>query len=168
MDRALIDNWNVSVRDKDHVFVLGDLSFRSNVATLGIMAELRGTKYLIRGNHDHRLNTAVLSMFDGGVADYHEIDIDDQCIVLCHFAFRSWNKMHYGSWNLHGHSHGNLVPKGRQCDVGVDAWGAPATPGGYAPVSYELLLEVMATVRIVSEDHHQPKEQHDLPHSPGS
>lgn len=158
MDRVLIQNWNDWVEDKDHVFVLGDLSFRSNTDTLAILGELKGTKYLIRGNHDHRLSSTVLSMFDGGVADYHEIDVDNQRIVLCHFAFRSWNRMHYGSWNLHGHSHGNLEPFGKQLDVGVDAYAFLEDLTTYCPNSYDDVKAILEARAIRSEDHHQPKE----------
>jgi calcineurin-like phosphoesterase family protein len=159
MDRVLINNWNANVQPRDHIFVLGDFSFRPNATTIGILGELQGIKYLIRGNHDNRLSSAALSMFDG-VADYHEIDVDSQRIILCHFAFRSWNRMHYGSWNLHGHSHGNLPRFGRQLDVGVDAigLGGIAPPSDYRPVEFAEVQDWMADVQIESHDHHQPKQ----------
>jgi calcineurin-like phosphoesterase family protein len=47
--------------------------------------------------------------------------LDDHHLILCHYAFRTWNKMGKGSINLHGHSHGKLKPLPRQFDVGVDA-----------------------------------------------
>ena len=43
-------------------------------------------------------------------------------LVLCHYAFRTWNRMGQGVINLHGHSHGRLKPAPRQYDVGVDVW----------------------------------------------
>jgi calcineurin-like phosphoesterase family protein len=42
--------------------------------------------------------------------------------VLCHYPFRTWNRMGKKSINLHGHSHGKLKPLTRQYDVGVDCW----------------------------------------------
>lgn len=160
MDRVLIQNWNDRVQPRDHIFVLGDFSFRPNAETLAILAKLKGVKYLLLGNHDRRLSSAALSMFDGGVEDYHEIKVDDQDIVLCHFAFRSWNKMHYGSWNLHGHSHGNLKPQGKQLDVGVDPYASMLDnpPHMYCPNPFEEIQSIMAAMPIRSEDHHQPKE----------
>lgn len=41
--------------------------------------------------------------------------------MLCHYPFRTWNKIGKKSINLHGHSHGRLKPLPRQHDVGVDA-----------------------------------------------
>lgn len=149
MDRKLILGWNSVVAARDHIFVLGDFSFRKSHETLSILAQLNGIKYLLLGNHDKGLKKAELSMFDGGVEHYHEIDVDDQRIVMCHFAFRSWNKMHYGSWNLHGHSHGTLKPQGKQIDVGVDTFHAY-----YMPMSFIGVQNELKTAPVVSVDHH--------------
>jgi hypothetical protein len=89
---------------------------------------------------------------------------------MCHFAFRSWNLMHYGSWNLHGHSHGNLPPsRGKQLDVGVDAVNKhfahmrdldeDNNPEHYAPLSFQEIKAIMDGRPIHSDDHHQPKEE---------
>ena len=43
---------------------------------------------------------------------------------------RVWNKSHYGSWELYGHSHGTLEPIGKQLDVGVDT-------NNFYPYSFE-------------------------------
>jgi calcineurin-like phosphoesterase family protein len=59
--------------------------------------------------------------------------VDGVQLVLCHYPFRSWNGMHRGAVNLHGHSHGRLKPLARQHDVGVDA-------RGYRPVMLSALL----------------------------
>jgi calcineurin-like phosphoesterase family protein len=48
--------------------------------------------------------------------------LDGTALVLCHYAFRTWNGMHRKAINLHGHSHGRLAPMLRQFDVGSDAW----------------------------------------------
>jgi calcineurin-like phosphoesterase family protein len=50
-----------------------------------------------------------------------EIKIQGNTVVLCHYAMRTWNKSHYNSWQLYGHSHGGLAPWGKQHDVGLDA-----------------------------------------------
>ena len=77
-------------------------------------------KHLITGNND---GPAVLKSAGwDSVAPYAEIDVEGTRLVLCHYAFRTWNGMHKKSLNLHGHSHGKLAPMPRQFDVGVDAW----------------------------------------------
>lgn len=154
MDAALISNWNAVVGKRDHVFILGDVSMHSRKETNKIVRSLNGIKYLIEGNHDRMIAGDGEHLFEGGVEKYHEIWVDKQKIVMCHFAFRSWNLMHYGSWNLHGHSHGNLESQGKQMDVGVDAKGAY-----YHPIHYEQIKQYMDAIPIRSFDHHQPKEE---------
>jgi calcineurin-like phosphoesterase family protein len=153
MDSALLANWNAVVGERDHVFHLGDFSFHKPDRTLEILSCLNGIKYLIRGNHDrNNLNTACLSVFDGGVEHYHEITVGSQLIVLSHFPFRSWNGMHHDSWDLHGHSHGSLLAQGKQLDVGVDAWALPPNP--YSPISYDDVANNMKNKKFVKTDHH--------------
>ncbi len=154
MDEALIANWNSVVGERDHVFHLGDFSFHRPESTLEIMGGLKGIKYLIRGNHDrNNLNAACLSMFTGGVEHYHEITFGSQLIVLCHFPFRSWNGMHHDSWNLHGHSHGSMIPQGKQLDVGVDVGKL------FRPLSLLEVMEDMKNKKFVRTDHHGIKKQ---------
>ena len=59
---------------------------------------------------------------------YIELAIDNVHLVLCHYPFRSWHRMHRGAINLHGHSHGRLKPVARQIDVGVDVWNFRPVP----------------------------------------
>ena len=53
---------------------------------------------------------------------YAEMTLDSVPLVLCHYPFRTWNRMGRGVVNLHGHSHGKLARMTRQIDVGVDVW----------------------------------------------
>ena len=48
--------------------------------------------------------------------------INGQDMVLSHYAFRTWDKAHKGTWMLHGHSHGTLpvYENFKQLDVGID------------------------------------------------
>ena len=85
-----------------------------------LLTALRGRKMLIIGNNDDEATTSAAGW--EGVSHYAEIEIDRKRVVLCHYAFRSWNGMRKGSWNLHGHSHGALAPMPRQADAGVDVW----------------------------------------------
>ena len=147
MDAELIRRWNVLVPHDGHVFHLGDVSFRKTRETADILDQLKGRKYLIEGNHDKGM-AAVCKEFFEWVKPYHVLKLDGVRAVLCHYAFRSWDRMHYGTWNLHGHSHGNLPLFGRQLDVGVDCW-------SYAPVSFAELRDAMAARPFESEDHHK-------------
>jgi calcineurin-like phosphoesterase family protein len=117
MDAELIARWNETVGEGDEVWHLGDFARTARQAA-DLLAQLHGRKHLIVGNNDPQ---AVCELGWASVASYAEIKVDELTLVLCHYPFRSWNGMHKGAVNLHGHSHGRLKPLLRQFDVGVDA-----------------------------------------------
>jgi calcineurin-like phosphoesterase family protein len=131
MDEALISNWNAVVQPGDTVWHVGDVARHPRDVPL-LLARLNGTKHLVRGNNDPDGTTAAAGW--SSLADYAEIELDGHRLVLCHYAFRSWNGQGRAALNLHGHSHGRLKPRPRQFDVGVDA-------RGFRPVSLATLLD---------------------------
>lgn len=151
-DEALIANWNSVVRPDDTIYLLGDVSFHDNDRTRKILQRLMGHKHLIRGNHDKKRMKGDLLGFFAWVGDYKEVTIDEQFIVLCHYAFETWNRSHRGSWSLHGHSHGTLPSAEwqRRVDVGVDVW-------NYFPVSFEQLKSHMKNKTFKAVDHHEQR-----------
>jgi calcineurin-like phosphoesterase family protein len=121
MNAAMIARWNETVGADDDVWHLGDLALRTSAeAAAALLRQLNGRKHLIAGNNDPP-EIAGLAEWSS-VQPYAEITVDAQRLVLCHYAFRTWNGMAKGVLNLHGHSHGRLKPLPRQTDVGVDAW----------------------------------------------
>ena len=119
MDDALITRWNEVVGPEDEVWHLGDFCRKESDAP-ALLNKLNGRKHLVRGNKD----AWTLGDLPGweSAQGYKETTVGDRMIVLCHYPFRSWNKQHKGSINLHGHSHGRMKPLVRQLDVGVDVW----------------------------------------------
>ncbi|MEZ2131559.1 MULTISPECIES: hydrolase [unclassified Sinorhizobium] len=117
-DVTLIHYWNAVVQPEDDVWHLGDLMSSRAGSADQLLAMLNGRKHLIIGNND---SSEVVSARGWSSAQhYAELTIDGQLLVLCHYPFRTWNKIGKGSINLHGHSHGRLKPLPRQYDVGVD------------------------------------------------
>lgn len=138
MDAELVRRWNDCVQPGDEVWHLGDFAFRGRQYQEALIPQLAGNVHLVLGNHDARMAAGVKKMF-ASVHDYREIDLEGRKVVLSHFPFERWNKMHYGSWHLHGHCHGTLkreVP-GRT-DVGVDVQ-------GFAPISAESVAHVLGS-----------------------
>ena len=131
-DAALIANWNAVVGPRDEVWHLGDFALGPPEARVReILAGLNGTKRLIIGNND---GPATREAPDWAfVGHYAEISLEERRLVLCHYAFRTWNGIGRGALNLHGHSHGQLKPIPKQYDVGVDAQ-------GFTPVSLAAIL----------------------------
>lgn len=128
-DEHLIKSWNSKITPTDEVYHLGDFSLCSKDRANEIASRLNGKIFFIRGNHD---KAAPVDRFEW-VKDYHELKVNKQMFVLSHYAHRVWNKSHYGSFHLFGHSHGDLPDFGTSTDVGVDRW-------NYAPVSLDEII----------------------------
>ncbi|MDM9646697.1 hydrolase [Rhizobium sp. S163] len=118
-DAALIESWNRIIGPDDDVWHLGDVMSARAGDCSELLSRLKGRKHLIIGNNDP--GTTTTSMGWASVQHYAEIKADGHRLILCHYAFRTWNQMGKKSINLHGHSHGRLKPLPRQFDVGVDA-----------------------------------------------
>ncbi len=129
MNRALIRNWNQKVTFQDEVYILGDVTMKGPTLAMEVLAQLKGRKHLIRGNHDHFVDK---SSFDNSlfasVSDYKELRYANTWFILSHYPFLEWNGFYKGSIDLHGHQHNkenynfeNLQQGIRRYDVGVDA-----------------------------------------------
>jgi calcineurin-like phosphoesterase family protein len=129
MDAAMMARWNDVVGPDDDIWHLGDFALRISTAqAASLLAALNGRKHLVTGNNDPPEIVGLPSWFS--TQAYAEVVVGDRRLVLCHYAFRTWNGMAKGALNLHGHSHGRLKPLPRQTDVGVDAW-------DFTPISLE-------------------------------
>ena len=121
MDRTIVERWNEVVGADDEVWHLGDFAFGPPADCIAeLLGSLQGRKHLIIGNND---GPATIDQPDwASVQHYVELTVEGKRLVLCHYPFRTWNRMGQGVINLHGHSHGRLTPVTRQYDVGVDVW----------------------------------------------
>jgi calcineurin-like phosphoesterase family protein len=162
MNELLIKKHNEVVKPKDIVYHIGDFGFGKLAEHIAILSQLNGKKYLIPGNHDHKKRIPE----DPALIEYkHRIynleyetskvvnlEHETYTFVLCHFPILVWDKAHYGSIHLHGHSHGNCRypdPMARILDVGVDS-----SYTKMAPISIEQVLEIMRDRTYTTFDHH--------------
>lgn len=132
MDAVMIARWNRIVTDDDIVYHLGDFTLGTNA--LYYLSQLNGhIKFLgNRWHHDKRWLREWLDSEGWYSKSGHSIRIlpalyllekeraNDKVIVLCHYPLAIWDRKHYGSWHLHGHSHGRYQGDGFCMDVGVD------------------------------------------------
>jgi calcineurin-like phosphoesterase family protein len=150
MDEEMIARWNSKIQRDDTVYIIGDFAFHQPIPTGKILDRLNGSKILVYGNHDKGIkkHPELKAKFVKCV-DYAEIYIDDQFIVMSHYAMLVWNKSHHGSWMLHGHSHGALkYPyEGKILDMGVDAH-------NFYPLSFAEVKKIMDTKNTQPVDHH--------------
>jgi len=157
-DEFLIKEWNKTVGEEDEVYHLGDFALCSTKYIENVARRLNGKKYIVWGNHDKRMGAYFHNFFQD-LGHYHELRVKDeemdctQTIVLCHYPIASWNKMHRGSWHLHGHCHGTFKSHDWQArmDVGVDV-------NNYKPISYEDVKYIMTRKVFKPVDHHGSEE----------
>lgn len=129
MNRTLVKNWNRLIGPQDEVYILGDLTMKGPAFAMEILSQLKGRKYLIRGNHDTFADQKEfdVSIFEW-VKDYYELSYQNQKFILFHYPIEEWNGYFRDTIQLHGHQHNhpehnyNNLEKGiRRYDVGVDA-----------------------------------------------
>ncbi|WP_182083969.1 metallophosphoesterase family protein [Aureimonas sp. ME7] len=137
-DEALVAGWNAAVAPSDTVWHLGDFARGTPAEVDVLLVRLNGTKHLIAGNNDDEATRSLAGW--ASISDYSEIEVDGRRLILCHYAFRTWNGMGRGAIDLHGHSHGRLKPMTRQYDVGVDAF-------PFRPVALDEILRSRARSR---------------------
>lgn len=140
MSETIISNHNKLVGKDDVTIHAGDFGwFKKQEDAAKVYKRLKGNHIFLKGSHDRWLPENSKIMW--------RRHIDGQFVVVCHYAFRTWERAHYGSWNLHGHSHGTLPPIGRQYDIGVDC-------NNFEPVSFEFLRSIMDNIPILHSPSH--------------
>lgn len=99
MNEVLIQKWNSKVQDGDTVYVLGDMFWRPRDAA-DVMGRLKGSKVLIRGNHDSSPSDQFTQ-----VASYLEVSDNGRLVVLCHYPVLGHRDMFRGAVHLYAHVH---------------------------------------------------------------
>lgn len=146
-DEVLIEKWNYNVKPTHTVYHVGDVGWSNKVIDYEkLLSRLNGHKFLITGNHDQ---VAAKAKGWSGVYPYKEIKINKQHIVLFHYRMVVWNNSHYGSWALHGHSHGTLpvILTAKTLDVGTMLW-------NYRPINFDEVKAEMDKRTFEPVDHH--------------
>ena len=164
MRTGLIKRWNAVVAPDDRVLVLGDFALGRIDETLGVLAELNGTKDLIVGNHDRPfdpdprrraewttryLAAGFRSVVPGTIgftlAGRHPV-------LIGHFPYAgdSHGEDRYAEQRpfdsglpiVHGHVHTSWRLSGRQLNVGVDV-------NDYTPVSEDAVVVTLTQAGLL-------------------
>ena len=162
-DMAIVHNWNMMVTEFDRVYHLGDVALGPWPVGLNRVKALRGTKYLVPGNHDRISSVEKVARRERFMPDYKEVFdfiMPEQTMIsiqgiefrLCHYPpaeipdhegqdrfsrLRPWDD---GTNILHGHTHQShkavrLTSGAWAINVGVDAW-------DYKPVHEDQILSL--------------------------
>ena len=125
MNNTIINNYNFIVNNDDIVYILGDCCMGALEISVPLLAQLKGHKHLIIGNHDTEKKIEKYKKYNifesieyGGRIKYKK-----KMFVFSHYPMLVGNASNEKTWNLHGHSHQKhcfgTVP---QCyHVGVDS-----------------------------------------------
>lgn len=109
MHSYILTRWNEKITNGDTVYILGDIALRGrNDALIALVAQLKGKKVLIRGNHDELTDYRYKQLFHE-ICDYKEITENFEGkaykLVVCHYPILMWNGQHKGTILLYGHTH---------------------------------------------------------------
>ena len=79
-----------------------------NDTLIALVAQLKGRKILVKGNHDDISDYRYKQLF-AEICDYKEISdsVEGKSykLVLCHYPILMWNGQHRGTILLYGHTH---------------------------------------------------------------
>jgi len=127
MNNEIIKRHNEVVKDNDIVIHGGDFTLADAEVAKKYIKRLKGNHIFLMGSHDKWLKDRKYIW---------KKTIEGQFIFICHYAMRVWERSHYNSWNLFGHSHGKLESQGKQHDIGVDN-------NNFYPISFYNLRDIM-------------------------
>lgn len=113
MNEYMIAKWNRKVRGGDEVIILGDLSWGNLSETEQLLNRLKGSLFLICGNHDKAMKNKdlVISRFKW-VKPYDELADHKRKVVVCHYPIMCYNGQYRcddqgkpKTYMLYGHVH---------------------------------------------------------------
>jgi len=109
MHEHILLRWNEKVTNGDTVYILGDVAMRGkNDALIALVAQLKGKKVLVKGNHDDLGDYRYKQLFYE-IIDYKELSDSYEGkthkVVLSHYPILMWNGQHSGTLLLYGHTH---------------------------------------------------------------
>lgn len=154
----LVDLINSQTKPGDTVYHLGDMVFSSDPKVIeDFLGRLHCQVFAIKGNHDSRKTwSKVQSNRLIAFKDYDEIKVEGKDTCLFHFPLAVWHKQHYGSYMLHGHSHGSFQGSGKSLDVGLDS--AYNILGEHKLFTEDNITEFMSQRAVVVSDHHKTRD----------
>lgn len=141
MNKALIRNWNNKIKAEDEVYILGDFTMKGPELASFILSQLKGKKYLIRGNHDQFAESADFDISQFlWIKDYGEVVYQNTRFILFHYPIMEWNGYYKGTVNLHGHQHNHEDYNYRNLEQGILRYDVGVDANYMAPVSAEDII----------------------------
>lgn len=166
MREGILNRINSVVGPQDELWILGDSIMGNWQQSMNIISRFTaGRVVLVAGNHDRchpsdRRWERFLPLYQDAFDEVHttstNILIADNTVVVSHFPyslspqeararrgetevsdrFAAWRPVDQGNWLFCGHVHDAWRQRGRQVNVGIDAWGG-------MPVSESALTDIL-------------------------
>ena len=146
MDDALIKNWNRKVNKNDVVYLIGDVVWDKKKVGY-YMEQLSGRKILIAGNHDASwIRREECRRYFESIVPYLEVHLNRHPITMCHYPMLEWRSSREDvkrklGYLIHGHIHNRVADEYRQLFLQFNALNAGVDINGYAPVTFDELME---------------------------
>ena len=115
MHSEIIKRWNKKVTNGDDVYILGDIGSRGyQNMHVELIAQLKGRKHLIIGNHDDIKDLRVQQQFVE-IVQAKSLSVmankEPYKLLLTHCPYMMWDGQHRGVIMLYGHLHNTLDEK---------------------------------------------------------
>lgn len=112
MNRHFLEHHNNKITNADTTIFVGDISMRGrNDELVGLVAQMKGKKILVKGNHDDISDYRYAKLFDE-ICDYKEMTIsfDGKAykVAIYHYPILMWNGQHRGTILLYAHTHRSI------------------------------------------------------------
>lgn len=156
MNETIIKNVMSTLKNGDNLYYLGDFAMRADRdearGWMQTLASSGAKLWFIEGNHDKDDTIKLYKEYGIYLGEQKKIKVENQEIVLNHYAMRVWDKSHYGAWHLYGHSHHSLPddPNSLSLDMGTNGW-------DYKLVTMAQIREKMSKKTFKPIDHHGRK-----------
>lgn len=156
MNETIIRNVMSQLKPKDNLYYLGDFAlcrdFRKAEGWMDTLASSGANLFFIKGNHDKNDTIKLYGRYGEYLGEQRKVEVEGQEIVLNHYAMKVWDKSHYGTWHLYGHSHHSLPddPNSRSLDCGINGW-------DYRLTTMEQIKNKMGLKTFKPIDHHGRK-----------
>lgn len=126
MHEALVERHNSVVRDRDHVYFMGDVAMKLTDEVKGILNRMRGRKRLIRGNHDVAKTRSYTAL---GFEEIHALRVLGD-VIFTHIPIHPMCINSRWLGNAHGHVHYNTLSDPRYLNLSCEVQ-------DYTPVSLD-------------------------------
>lgn len=108
MNEHIIKKWNSVVNKRDFVYILGDITMEKTKDYV-YLDKLKGRKRVVLGNHDFRNHIPELLKYVDCVSGCEHFSHEGINYFLTHVPIHPFELMYKIKFNIHGHTHGNII-----------------------------------------------------------